>query len=1061
MADFHALEALINAYIKQNGVQAITGQILNGVLRGMVSALGKGWTVAGQADPSTDPGTMTGPVAYIAHEAGTYTHFGGLVVDEGEVAFLKYNEQVWTKEVLASMAAVATVDGNVGTPYVDTQFVNGVLTFAFHNMKGNPGVDGTDGQDGAAAGFGTVNATVDGNVGTPGVSVSSSGPDTAKNFTFAFTNLKGETGVTSAVVTVDNTSGAPQCAVSLVGQELHLDFTGLKGVQGNTGVSADYPITIYNGVDSDATDEALAAAQGKFLQGEISQLEAEVHNLSGKNYGVFVSVDDLPEGDVVGYAFVGVSDPFELYRFNGEEWEDTETTISGIQGPPGVQGIQGVQGEPGQPGIESVSVSVDNTSGTPSAVATIFNQNLSIALSGIKGEQGNSGYQGAANELQVVNNLTDGGATDALSAQMGVQLESEINATRNELDGLDSMYVTQANFDIYVSTMIKSDGSVAAPPWSGNARCGLMEIPQLAKKVQIIANNNGATYYAFLTSDSLVNGQQAPFATGCSIVTVALGTDTGEVTIPDDAVYLYIYCSTSNTGTLERFPSTVGFFGDGSGLRQEIEQILKVENSARIRTIDADCYDGAASLGYIGTDGVFNSSVLNQYILIPISDWKRVNVRANSNGATYFAFLTSDTLTVGVQAPFSAKTNLVNLSALQSSGIVNIPYDAQYLYVFVSVSPANWARFPVVNLFKDGEDDGNKFAIIDNDFTDVSIFTGLDSARVTADGYTPATGFNNRVTINKLITAEEYKLSYYVTLSNLSSVICLASTSSGLTKRSTIVTFDFGNGTIDFHNPSDNGNTMTNVKLSKAMDSVTGSIYRLEVGRHNRNVFAAVTNLTTGIRTEFVPTDTSNKGTDYGWLYDYPTFSLISGGCTIHRILETMPKNPFMVFIGDSLTAGFGVDFDNAWAKKCCDHYGNSFVSARSNGTITEMLGKIYELSVVKPRYVVVTIGTNGGDTTQNMMQLRDLIKGIGCVPIINCIPQKSGTGSIATTAAVNDIILSLGCLCSRFDYATSLDNDLSEGGNPAYYQSDGTHLNNDGNTAVYNRFLADMEMLY
>ena len=283
MADFNALETLINAYIKQNGVQAITGQVLNGVLRGMVSALGKGWTIAGAAEPNTDPGTMTGPVAYIAHTAGTYTNFGGLVVNDGEVAFLKYNEQTWTKEVLASLAATASVDGNVGTPSVTTQFVNGVLNFAFHNIKGDPGVDGTDGD---AAGFGTVAATVDNTIGTPAVSVSASGPDTAKNFTFAFTGLKGATGVTSAVVTVDNTVGTPQCAVSLVGQELHLDFTGLKGAQGDTGVSADYPITVVNNLTTNDPTSALSAAQGVQLESEISSQSGDMDELTLLGPGV-------------------------------------------------------------------------------------------------------------------------------------------------------------------------------------------------------------------------------------------------------------------------------------------------------------------------------------------------------------------------------------------------------------------------------------------------------------------------------------------------------------------------------------------------------------------------------------------------------------------------------------------------------------------------------------------------------------------------------------------------------------------------------------------------------
>ena len=265
MADFNALEALINAHIKKNGVQAITGNILNGILRGMVAALGKGYTIAGSASPATDPGTMTGPLAYIAYTAGTYTHFGGLEVEQGEVAMLIYNEAEWHKEVLFSLAASATIDGNVGTPEVGVSFVDGQLTFDFRNMKGNPG---------DPAGFGTVNATVDGQSGTPSVSVQSSGPDTAKNFTFAFTGLKGETGVTSVVATVDNTSGTPSCAVSLQGQQLTLAFTGLKGAQGNTGVSADYPIAIINNLTTDDPASALSAAQGVVLDGKVSQLEA-------------------------------------------------------------------------------------------------------------------------------------------------------------------------------------------------------------------------------------------------------------------------------------------------------------------------------------------------------------------------------------------------------------------------------------------------------------------------------------------------------------------------------------------------------------------------------------------------------------------------------------------------------------------------------------------------------------------------------------------------------------------------------------------------------------------
>ena len=41
--------------------------------------------------------------------------------------------------------------------------------------------------------------------------------------------------------------------------------------------------------------------------------------------------------------------------------------------------------------------------------------------------QGPSGYTGAAGELQVINDLTTGGTTDALSAQMGKQLKQDLD----------------------------------------------------------------------------------------------------------------------------------------------------------------------------------------------------------------------------------------------------------------------------------------------------------------------------------------------------------------------------------------------------------------------------------------------------------------------------------------------------------------------------------------------------------------------------------------------------------------------------------------------------------
>ena len=59
-------------------------------------------------------------------------------------------------------------------------------------IQGLAGPKGDNGPAGTPAGFGEIVATVDNSTGTPNVTVTTSGPNEAKNFTFAFTGLKGE-----------------------------------------------------------------------------------------------------------------------------------------------------------------------------------------------------------------------------------------------------------------------------------------------------------------------------------------------------------------------------------------------------------------------------------------------------------------------------------------------------------------------------------------------------------------------------------------------------------------------------------------------------------------------------------------------------------------------------------------------------------------------------------------------------------------------------------------------------------------------------------------------------
>lgn len=277
---------------------------------------------------------------------------------------------------------------------------------------------------------------------------------------------------------------------------------------------------------------------------------------------------------------------------------------------------------------------------------------------------------------------------------------------------------------------------------------------------------------------------------------------------------------------------------------------------------------------------------------------------------------------------------------------------------------------------------------------------------------------------------------------------------------STIIGIDAANSKLNIYNAWNTG-SLPSVLTSLDYTFVNGRDYILMVRKDGHLNYASIIDCLTGEQSSEIHTTQANIDAEYGEFAggrQAGYLSLIHLGGTSPKVhwlnVNAQKENPLVIVYGDSITQGARLYNGQSYADLLGNQLGENsvFVSAIDGARISTIIPIMnYEIPILRPKYVMLTIGTNGGGTQDDFNRLKQLIESYGATPIVNVPPCVSDD----VPQSWWDYILNLGVQSARFDIATALNNDPEDGRNTALY-ADSAHPNADGHLEMYKRFIID-----
>lgn len=292
-----------------------------------------------------------------------------------------------------------------------------------------------------------------------------------------------------------------------------------------------------------------------------------------------------------------------------------------------------------------------------------------------RGAQGNSGYQGAADELEVVNNLIDGGEAAALSAEMGKKLKKEIAAIYGEESSVEikpSSLLTQGGYVRF------ADGVFIEQGVEGNTVYLIHRSAfEFASSIKVTtkAYDDIPAAVAFYTTTNL---STSGYIKGKSVQSKGQGDFIYDAEVPDEANLIAItFANATNIGQIVE-PSIVLDSVNVEPLfipRESITQSLGESKDMVLSQYavtnflgkeDVDLYPLANKMrGYVKyTTGEFignGSDAENMSFIIPNNGYNRILVKTTSgdNVPAAIAFYNTSTIDVnGYLSDYSIRARM-------------------------------------------------------------------------------------------------------------------------------------------------------------------------------------------------------------------------------------------------------------------------------------------------------------------------------------------------------------------------------------------------------------------